>query len=134
LTHMLDTNVCIDVIRNRSQLVRERLKSHPVDAIAISTITLSELNHGVSKSHDSETNHLALIEFLIPFAVLPYDDGAAKAYGQIRAMLERQGTPIGPMDLLIGAHAFSQGLILVTNNEKEFLRIPGLVVENWTTP
>ena len=132
MTHMLDTNVCVDVIRNRSHALIDRLETHAVDSIAISTITLSELHHGVAKSQDPETNRVALLEFLVPFLVLPFDGAAARVYGVIRSELERQGTPIGPMDMLIAAHALSQGSILVTNNEREFRRVPDLSVENWS--
>ncbi len=128
---MLDTNVCIDVIRTRSVSLVQRIRARDVDDIAISTITLSELQHGVSKSENPEQNTVALLEFLVPFTVLSYEDTAARAYGEIRAHLEKHGTPIGPMDMLIAAHARSRGLILVTNNEDEFRRVPGLSVENW---
>ena len=128
---MLDTNVCIDVIRNRDRALVKRIRTHTVDDIAISAITLSELQHGVSKSENPERNRVALLEFLVPFTVLSYEDTGARAYGEIRAHLEKQGKPIGPMDMLIAAHARSRGLILVTNNEQEFRRVPGLAIENW---
>ena len=128
---MLDTNVCIDVIRRRSRSLVERIRAHTVDDVVISAITLSELQHGIFKSENPEQNRVALLEFLVPFTVLAYEDTAARAYGEIRAHLEKQGTPIGPMDLLIAAHARSRGLILVTNNEQEFRRVPGLAIENW---
>lgn len=128
---MIDTNVCIDVIRRRSRSLVERIRAHTVDDVVISAITLSELQHGIFKSENPEQNRVALLEFLVPFTVLAYEDTAARAYGEIRAHLEKQGTPIGPMDLLIAAHARSRGLILVTNNEQEFRRVPGLAIENW---
>lgn len=128
---MIDTNVCIDVIRRRSRSLVERIRAHAVDDVVISAITLSELQHGVFKSENPEQNRVALLEFLVPFTVLPYEDTAARAYGEIRAHLEKQGAPIGPMDMLIAAHARSRGLILVTNNEQEFRRVPGLAIENW---
>ena len=131
MIYMIDTNVCIDVIRRRSRSLVERIRAHAVDDVVISAITLSELQHGVFKSENPEQNRVALLEFLVPFTVLPYEDTAARAYGEIRAHLEKQGTPIGPMDLLIAAHARSRGLILVTNNEQEFRRVPGLAIENW---
>ena len=131
MTSMLDTNVCIDVIRKRSRLLVERIRARPVDDIAISAITLSELQHGVAKSRNPEKNRTSLLEFLVPFAVLPFDDVAARVYGEIRANLEAQGTPIGPMDMLIAAHALSRHLTLVSNNVVAFGRIPRLPIENW---
>jgi tRNA(fMet)-specific endonuclease VapC len=131
---MLDTNVCIDAIRNRSRLLVERIRSRSVDDIAISVITLSELQHGIAKSSYPEKNRVAMLEFLVPFAVLPFDDMAARSYGQIRATLEAQGNAIGPMDMLIAAHALSRRVSLVTNNVDEFRRVPGLSVENWIAP
>lgn len=128
---MIETNACIDVIRRRSRSLVERIRAHPVDDVVISAITLSELQHGIFNSENPEQNRVALLEFLVPFTVLAYEDTAARAYGEIRAHLEKQGTPIGPMDLLIAAHARSRGLILVTNNEQEFRRVPGLAIENW---
>lgn len=134
MTYMLDTNVCIDVIRKRSRVLVERIRERAVDDIAISVITVSELQHGVAKSSNPERNRVAMLEFLVPFTVLPFDDVAARAYGEIRTTLETRGTPIGPMDMLIAAHALSRHLILVTNNADEFRRVPRLSVENWTAP
>ena len=131
MIYMLDTNVCIDVIRKRARSLVERIRTHAVDDIALSAITLSELQHGVAKSENPEQNRVALLEFLVPFTVLSYEDTAARAYGEIRAHLEKQGTPIGPMDMLIAAHARSHGLTLITNNEQQFRRVPGLTIENW---
>lgn len=133
MTHLLDTNVCIDVIRSRQLNLVQRIASYAVDALAISAITVSELQYGVAKSKNPEANRIALLEFLVPFAVISYDEAAAGSYGAIRAHPEHQGTPIGPMDILIAAHALSRGLVLVTNNEKVFRRVPGLAVENWTS-
>ena len=134
MTGMLDTNVCTDVIRNRSRLLVERIRSRSVDDVAISVITLSELQHGVAKSSNPEKNRVAILEFLVPFVVLPFDDMAARVYGEIRATLEAQGNAIGPMDMLIAAHALSRHVTLVTNNVDEFCRVPGLSVENWMAP
>ncbi len=134
MTGMLDTNVCTDVIRNRSRLLVERIRSRSVDDVAISVITLSELQHGVAKSSNPEKNRVAILEFLVPFVVLPFDDMAARVYGEIRATLEAQGNAIGPMDTLIAAHALSRHVTLVTNNVDEFCRVPGLSVENWMAP
>ncbi len=99
--------------------------------IAISAITVSELQYGVAKSSNPLKNQTRLDEFLVPFEILPYDSEVAKAYGTIRVNLEKQGIPIGPLDFLIAAHALARNLILVTNNEKEFARIQNLRIENW---
>lgn len=132
IKYLLDTNVCIYVIRKRPDSVLARLRRMRVTEVGISSITLSELEYGVAKSLRPEANKLALTEFLAPIEVLPYDDMAAERYGRIRVLLERQGNPIGSMDMLIAAHALSLDSILVTNNEAEFRRVPKLKIENWT--
>lgn len=108
-----------------------KFKAIEVGMIGISSITVSELQYGVSKSNFKKQNLKRLEEFLTPFEILPYDQMAAKHYGEIRFKLEKQGHIIGPLDMLIAAHAISKGLTLVTNNEKEFKRIQSLKVENW---
>jgi len=110
--------------------VLERFLSHPVGDIGISSITVAELDYGVSKSRHAVKNRLALAQFLSPLEVASFDRAAA-AYGRLRATLEQKGTPIGSMDLLIAAHALSLAVRLVTNNAREFRRVPGLRVENW---
>ena len=131
MRYMLDTNICIYVIRNRDPKVIRRLRRSQVGDVCISSITLSELEYGVSKSSRPAENKLALAEFLAPIEVVPYDDMAALEYGPLRAHLERQGTPIGSLDMLIAAHALALKCILVTNNEDEFRRVPHLRVQNW---
>jgi tRNA(fMet)-specific endonuclease VapC len=131
ITFMLDTDICIYIIKKKPELVLERLKNSDVSDIGVSSITLSELEYGAAKSSQPDQNRIALIEFLVPLEILSYDDMAAKDYGEIRASLERQGTPIGSMDMLIAAHALSLNCTLVTNNEREFSRIPSLKIENW---
>jgi tRNA(fMet)-specific endonuclease VapC len=111
--------------------VIKKFKQCRLGEIGISSITVSELQYGVSKSVHRNKNQLRLDEFLAPFEILAYNEIAAKIYGDIRFQLERQGQPIGPLDLLIAAHALSQHLIIVTNNDKEFKRIKNLQVENW---
>ena len=129
---MLDTNVCIDLIRRRSAgLVRRLQRATPGD-VCVSVITLSELELGVAKSAVPERNRLALVEFMTPIAVLPYSNEVPPVYGRIRAYLEAKGTPIGSLDTLIAAHALALNLTLVTSNEREFRRVPGLPVVNWT--
>jgi tRNA(fMet)-specific endonuclease VapC len=131
MRYLLDTNICIYVIRRRPPQVLARLQRCAVGDIGLSTVTLAELQYGVAKSAFPERNQEALAAFTLPLEILPFDAPAAAAYGPIRATLERQGTPIGAMDLLIAAHAVSLGVILVTNNPREFRRVPGLQVENW---
>jgi tRNA(fMet)-specific endonuclease VapC len=131
IPYMLDTNICIYIIKQRPEQVIERLRHTRISDVGVSTITLSELEYGAAKSSRPEQNKLAILEFLAPLEILPYDDMAAREYGKTRAYLEKQGTPIGSMDMLIGAHALSLKCILVTNNESEFRRIPALKIENW---
>lgn len=133
MRYMLDTNICIYAIKRRPIEVVRRLVSLPVSEVGVSSITVSELEYGVAKSSHPAQNRAALSQFLAPLETVAYDDQAAIAYGPIRAALERQGTSIGPLDLLIAAHALALGSTLVTNNEREFARVPGLSVENWTS-
>jgi tRNA(fMet)-specific endonuclease VapC len=131
MRYLLDTNICIYVIRRRPPQVLARFQHCAVGDIGLSTVTLAELQYGVAKSAFPERNQEALAAFTLPLEILPFDAPAAAAYGPIRATLERQGTPIGAMDLLIAAHAVSLGVILVTNNPREFRRVSDLQVENW---
>jgi tRNA(fMet)-specific endonuclease VapC len=131
MKYLLDTNMCIYIIKKKSEQVIRKLMRQNIAQVGISSITLSELEYGVEKSSHKERNRLALGEFLAPINILPYDDGAALAYGKIMAVLENEGIVIGPLDMLIGAHAISLKLTLVTNNHREFERMPGLEVENW---
>lgn len=131
MKYMLDTNICIYIIKKKPLQVINRLTNIEISDIGISSITLSELEYGVEKSQKKEQNKLALTQFLTPFEIKAYNENSAQIYGKIRSELEKRGTPIGPLYLLIAAHAISLGSILVTNNEKEFQRVPGLIVENW---
>ena len=128
---MLDTNTCIYIIKRKPSKVIKRFKRTEISQIGISSITLSELLYGVSKSSKPEQNQMALTQFVAPLEILPYGDEAAQYYGDLRAHLEKQGTPIGSLDMLIAAHALSLACTLVTNNEKEFTRIPNLIINNW---
>lgn len=130
---MLDTDICIYLIRQRPQSLLDRLRSFPVGDIGISVITLAELQYGASKSSQPKKNREALEQFLSPLEVAVFDRQATIAYGTIRAALARKGLPIGAMDLLIAAHALSLGVRLVTDNEREFRPVPGLRVENWVS-
>ncbi|MBA8822598.1 tRNA(fMet)-specific endonuclease VapC [Ochrobactrum sp. P6BSIII] len=128
---MLDTNICIFTIKNRPQQVREAFNRFH-DQLCISSVSLMELIYGAEKSAHPEKN-LAVVEgFAARLEVLSYDEAAANHTGQLRAELARSGTPIGPYDQLIAGHARSRGLIIVTNNRREFDRVPGLRVEDWT--
>jgi tRNA(fMet)-specific endonuclease VapC len=128
---MLDTNICIYIIKKKPVDVLERFKTYSISDIAISSVTLAELEYGVAKSSTPQQNRTALAGFLAPLVIAPFDDRAAIHYGEIRSFLERKGKPIGAMDLLIASHARSLSTTLVTNNLREFKRIPGLRVENW---
>ena len=131
MNYLIDTNICIYIMNKRPPEVIQRFKNHEIGQIAISSITVSELNYGVTKSQNKKQNAKRLEEFLTPFNILPYDENASKYYGIIRSELESQGKVVGPLDMLIAAHAMSENLILVTNNQKEFQRIKSLKVENW---
>ena len=128
---LLDTNICIALIKQRPPELIGKLQKHKPGDVAISSITLAELRFGISKSKQSERNRAALDQFLIPLEVLPFDEAAAEAYGNIRATLEINGTPIGTLDTLIAGHALSVKAAVVTNNVREFSRVEGLRVENW---
>jgi tRNA(fMet)-specific endonuclease VapC len=129
---MLDTNVCIYIIKQQPATVLKRFLEFQIGDIGISAITLSELRYGVAKSTHREKNAKALDEFIIPLEVVSFDEEAAHVYGDIRTTLEKVGTPIGAMDMLIAAHAVSLGTTLVTNNTREFIRIPTLNIIDWT--
>lgn len=130
--YLLDTNHCIFLINHKYPQVGRRLARQKVGAVAVSTITTAELWHGVENSARKEQNQTALGNFLLPLEVLPFDEKAAQAYGNIRCQLERMGKVIGAMDLLIAAHAVSSGAVLVSQNLCEFQRVPGLKLEDWT--
>jgi len=129
--YMLDTNICIYIIKQKPEKVIERFRQAVVSDIGISSIVLSELEYGVMKSAKPEQNKIALTQFVAPLEIYVYDDVAAEHYGRIRAHLERQGTPIGSLDMLIAAHALSIDTVLITNNESEFKRVSNLKTENW---
>lgn len=132
MKYMLDTNICIYAIKHKLPEVIKNFLKHDPDDMCISAITYGELMHGVEKSQAVERNRIALTLFLSSISILPFDYYAAEEYGKIRADLEHKGTPIGPMDMLIAGHARSEKLILVTNNTREFLRVEGLDVVDWT--
>lgn len=131
MRYMLDTNICIYVIKHKPESVFRKLKKIKPEDVCISSITYAELAYGVEKSSQPERNRLALSMMLSSIEIVAFDDAAADEYGEIRAGLERKGTPIGSLDMLIAAHARSLGCTLVTNNTKEFCRVEGLEVVNW---
>ena len=131
LKFMLDTNMCIFTIKNRPAQVRETFRKHHAQ-MCISTVTLMELMYGAEKSQSPQRTMADVEGFAARLEVLTYDNRAAAHTGQLRAELARIGKPIGPYDLMIAGHARSQGLIVVTNNVREFSRVPGLRVEDWT--
>jgi len=130
LKYLLDTNIVIYVIKRRPLEVLETFNTN-VTRMAISVVTLAELLHGAEKSSQPASNLAVVEDFCSRLEVLPYSAKAAQHYGSIRASLERIGQPIGVNDLHIAAHARSEGLILVTNNTKEFSGVPALQIENW---
>jgi len=129
---MLDTNICIYLIKRKSQRIIEHLKKHKAGAIGVSSMTLAELQYGVAKSLHKKQNRNALEEFILPLKIVCFDESAAETYGLIRSQLEKTGKPIGSLDTLIGAHALSLGVTLVTNNIREFKRIKSLKVVDWS--
>jgi tRNA(fMet)-specific endonuclease VapC len=128
---MLDTNICIYIIKNKPRSVKEKFESLKPEELFLSSITVSELLYGAYKSQYVEKNLNALEAFLLKFEIIDYDYAASDAYGQIRAYLEKQGRVIGQMDMQIAGHALSTDMVMVTNNTKEFERVEGLVLENW---
>ena len=130
LTYMLDTNICIYVMKTYPPALRDKFNSL-AEQLCISSITLGELHYGAEKSARRVENLAAIESFVGRLEVLAFGDKAAGHYGQVRAELERAGAPCGPHDMQIGGHARSEGLIVVTNNMREFVRMPGLRVENW---
>ncbi|KAF0121500.1 MAG: PilT protein domain-containing protein [bacterium] len=131
MEYMLDTNTCIYIIKRKPVDIIDRFRKIQISQVSISSITLSELEYGVIKSSKPEQNQLALAQFVAPMEILSYGDEAAQYYAELRVYLEKQGTPIGSLDMLIAAHALSAGCILVTNNVKEFDRVPNLKIDNW---
>lgn len=132
MQYMLDTNICIYAMKNKPATVAEKIKELSKDEFCISVITFAELLHGVYKSVNKEKNFKSLMQFLSGVETLQFNAKAADEYGKICAYLEKQGKVIGNMDTLIAAHALSQNLTIVTNNVREFERVPNLKIENWS--
>lgn len=128
---MLDTNIVSYLLRGRHPALANRLRQHAIEEVCISVITRAELRYGVARQPRALRLGAEVERFLQGVVVLPWSDAAADAYGAVRALLESRGHPIGSMDTLIAAHALSADLTLITNNEREFSRVPGLRLENW---
>jgi tRNA(fMet)-specific endonuclease VapC len=129
--YLLDTNICIYLIKNMYPHLFKRVQQEKPENIAISAITLAELEFGIAKSQYPETNREAFYEFLSPFEIIPFDETDCEVFGYIRTYLNKLGTPIGPYELQIAAQCLARKITLITNNEKEFRRLPNLSVENW---
>lgn len=132
MSHLLDTSICVFLIRNRGSSVRQRFEAFDIGDLVISAITEAELRFGADKSADPSKNHRQLDRLLVTLPVVEFGSCAAMHHGQIRSELERVGTPIGPLDQLIAAHARSLDLTLVTNNTGEFSRVRNLKIEDWS--
>ena len=130
--YLPDTDICIALINERPQGVIERFRRHEVGDIGVSSITVNELAFGVAKTGSKRNAH-TLHKFLLPLEIMPFTADAAFVAGTVRAVLEKRGKPIGPMDLLIASHAKALDVTVVTNNTREFGRVPGLKVQNWVT-
>ena len=131
IRYLLDTNICIYIAKHNPPAVRARFEQLSADALAMSVVTLGELQHGAEKSQARDKALAALQQLQSAIQVMPLTADVGQHYGQIRSALERAGQPIGNNDLWIAAHARAEGWVLVTNNEREFRRVDGLVVENW---
>lgn len=132
MKYLLDTNICIYIINEKPEQVLRKFEQYPVQEFGISSVTQAELQYGVQKSKNKNTNQDALDEFLLPLTILPFHGKRLVThYGEIRVSLESKGKTIGPLDMLIAAHALSLDLMIISNNIKEFARIPNLKCENW---
>lgn len=129
--YILDTNICIYLMKNSFPSLTDKLLNTSPDKISLSAVSVFELEYGASKSNWSESTRDNLYSFLSPFRILPFDSGDALTAGRLRAMMTKQGSPIGPYDIMIAAQGVSRDLVVVTHNTREFSRVPGLKVEDW---
>ena len=134
MKYLLDTNICVFIFRRKFPSVLQRLHQTHAGEVGISAVTLAELRYGADKSSDPSKNHTVIDAFLTTVAVVEFHEDAARRYGIVRSELESRGTPIGPLDNMIAAHTLSLGATLVTNNVREFSRVTGLMVEDWSEP
>lgn len=130
--YLLDTNILVFMLRGKHPVLAKRLAGFEPGELSVSVCTVAELVHGCHKSSDPRRNYVALLEFLLPYAILDWKNRDVESYALIRAGLEKKGTPIGTIDTFIAAQAKSRGLTLVTNNVREFGRVSGIVVEDWS--
>jgi len=128
---LLDTCICIDLMRGKGKGTFTRLRRLQLDETGISSITLAELYYGAAKSNRPAYHESLIVSFCAPIAIAPFNSVAAEVYGGVRAGLEKSGKPIGPLDLLIASHAIALGATVITSNLKEFRRVTGLRVEDW---
>jgi len=130
--YLLDTNILIFLLRGMRPALRQRLAGFAPGKLSVSVCTVAELVHGCHKSSDPRRNYLALLQFLLPYRILDWKNRDVESYALIRAGLEKMGTPIGTIDTFIAAQARSRGLTLITNNVREFARVPGITIEDWS--
>ncbi|AVQ11278.1 Twitching motility protein PilT [Leptospira santarosai] len=130
--YLLDTNICIFLIKKKSQKLLDKLKKNFNKGLYISSLTLAELEFGIENSEQKEKNRVSLIEFLSIFEILPFVQSDAQAFGILKADLKKSGNPIGSIDALLAAQALSRALVLITNNTKEFKRVKNLCIEDWS--
>lgn len=131
---LLDTNIIIYTLKNKYENIKTKIESAGMNNVCVSSLTVAELEHGAAKSKNPDKARAIMYEFLTPFEILNFDTKSAEFYGRIRSELESSGRVIGPMDLLIASVAMANNAVMVTNNEREFERIKGLIIENWTQP
>lgn len=129
--YLLDTNICIYLMKEKFPKLQSRIESEPLFNIALSSVTVAELEYGIAKSNFPKKNRELLYGFLSPFEIIPFSELDAEIFGLIRAYLNKKGTPIGPYDLQIASQCLSRNLCLITNNVKEFERVPKLIIKNW---
>ncbi len=135
MRYMLDTNICIYLINKKPLYLKDKFQKtvRKKDELLLSAITAGELFYGIDNSANPDKNRVLLVNFLIAFNVAAFDEEASIEYGRVRTYLKRNGIPIGPNDTLIASHAISLNAVLITNNEREFKKVPGLIVENWVS-
>jgi tRNA(fMet)-specific endonuclease VapC len=130
--YILDTNICIFAIKKKSPNLLDKISEHLNDGIYISSLTVAELEYGVSNSQYPEKNRIALLEFLSIFNILDFKESDAVPYGMLKTILRRNGNIIGPIDMLLAAQGISNNMTMVTNNIKKFERVEGLRIEDWS--
>lgn len=133
MNYLLDTNICIYIMKRKPIEVIERFNQYQPRDLFLSSVTTSELYHGAQKSQRVQSNLDALNNFILPFRIVDYDESASYYYGEVLAYLEKKGCIIGSLDTMIAAHALSLDVTLITNNTKEFERVPNLKLDNWVS-